>query len=129
LESEIPYELLGQILRMNAPIFIDHNGDLTIFRSVEAAQSYLEPEDAADSRTRIYDVDGRKLIGIHERQFGSIGGGRRIRLASGEEVPAHGDELQGKLLRFLEYIKCPEEALQAASLSRLVELSLPHASG
>jgi len=118
---------------MQPPILIDYNGDLCIFRTVESAQSYLEPEDAAAPTTRIFDSEGRLLSGVHmpsdrwfDRTFGLPG--RRICLVQVDETASHVEELREKLLRFLKYVGCTDEQLQNASLSRLVELSLPHAS-
>jgi hypothetical protein len=46
---------------MRAPIYVDENGDITSFESVEEAQMYMEPIDVRNGEYVVRDADGRTL--------------------------------------------------------------------
>ena len=124
---------LGPVLTMKPPIFLDDSGDLNIFKSVESAEAYLEPEDMDNPGSFVYDSEGRLLKQVFQpsdnwldHQLGLKG--RRIRLMPLEEEPTHMNELAEKLTRVLRHRKYSDEQLRSEPLARLVELSLPYAS-
>jgi hypothetical protein len=110
------------------PIFICAD-DLYAFRSVEAAESYLEPVDV-DPGERGFDSEGRLLnvlvrgevkqgwLGIDQRQA-------RVEIVLAEPNPTHAEELRARLGAWLGLVdRMPELAM--ARLSDLVARAKRH---
>jgi hypothetical protein len=46
---------------MRTPIYVDENGDITSFDSIEEAQTYMEPIDVKNGQYVVRDADGKTL--------------------------------------------------------------------
>ena len=55
---------------MRPPIFADDNGDLSVFPSAAAAESYLEAVDVKDGAYRFFDADGLVMEGVTSDRVG-----------------------------------------------------------
>jgi len=97
---------------MKPPIFVYENGDLTIFASVEDAETGLEPIDVENDIYTAYDSEGRLLQLIPTSP--------RITMKDGEKEPTHAEELRVILFEFLLYVGLSGDWLKGASLQELV---------
>jgi hypothetical protein len=97
---------------MKPPIFVYEKGPLYIFKSVNDAESYLEPIDVKNNEYVAYDSEGR-LLCLSATSF-------HVTIESAELEPNHAPELRKILVGFLAYMKTPEDWLEIASLQDLV---------
>lgn len=104
---------------MRAPIFADYRGDLCVFRSVEAAERYIEPIDADNQECTVFDADGRVLSVRSDPP--------RSKITAPERPEFSPDVLSACLRRFLLALGYSNAEIVAASLTRLVQLAEPHA--
>jgi hypothetical protein len=105
---------------MKPPIIADYRGDVSIFETVEAAESEIETYDVRDKECVIYDSEGRLLKGEIE---GSLNWGRVV-LKPAEESPAHVPELRRALIGSLIHYGEIEPDLQECILADLVKKRL-----
>src|SRR6478736_5827688 len=85
--------------QLTPPIFVDNRGDVSVFRSVSYAESYLEPIDIENREYIAYDASGRLLALSADR--------RRVYISLAEPKPTHGEALENALRHFLRAIKDP----------------------
>lgn len=65
---------------MKTPILINEHGDLSIFTSVEEAESYMEPIDVERGEYVVTDADGLPLsVGVVEEEVPVFWGLWRVR--------------------------------------------------
>jgi hypothetical protein len=85
------------------PIFVDDHGDISVFRSVGFAESWMEAIDIENEEYTAYDASGRLLALSADR--------RQTHIALAEEEPTHSSELAQKLQKFLRAVKDPVRRL------------------
>ncbi len=100
---------------IDPPIIVSESGDVEVFDSVEAAESYLEPIDVEKERFVAYDSCGRLLQLIPTSP--------RISIRAAEEDGNHHRELQNLLTEYLGYVGVASDWISQASLQDLVEKS------
>jgi hypothetical protein len=84
---------------MKPPIILDNRGDLLIFGSANDAVAYVEPIDVENKEYVAYDSEGCLLsLSVRGRWI------KRIIIEPQETDPAHGEELRGKLEKFLVHV-------------------------
>ena len=115
------------------PIILDENGNLLFFRSIDIAERYMEPEDIKNNEYIAYDGEGRLLkleLAENERSifFGFFKVTQfKVKILSTERIPSHKQELEQKLLEFLQKIsednKHDIKNSLAILLPRAIELS------
>jgi hypothetical protein len=94
---------------MKTPIIVSDEGDVLIFESIQAAESYIEPWHL--DRLITFDSDGTML------NFREEGGG--VKLYPVKEEQKHEEELKGLLKRFLKKVM-PTETYDNLNLSQLI---------
>jgi hypothetical protein len=94
------------------PIFVDNRGDVSTFRSVSYAQSYLEPIDIENREYTAYDASGRLLALSADR--------RHVYISLAEQEPTHSEPLAKVLRQFLRAVKDPAGDDPSYDLTRLV---------
>ena len=94
------------------PIFVDDHGDVSVFRSVPFAESWMEPIDIENREYTAYDAAGRLLALSADR--------RRCYIALAEQEPTHSAELLERLRKFLRAVKDPVGDDPTYDLPRLV---------
>lgn len=123
---------------MKAPIFIDGDGGLLIFNTVEDAVNYIEPTDVENYEyNAAYDSEGRLLNLRLEESFVSrrrrsfLGGlieitpsTPLISIESAESNPTHQEELKNLLIGFLMKTGVQEEILSKCTLEELIDKSM-----
>lgn len=111
---------------MKPPIIINDHGDISIFRTVEDAENYLESPDVLAGQYAAYDSVGRllrleapkaKKIGILGFSITSVD---KVTISSEEPIPSHSEDLKMALKDFLEYFGISKQWLEEASLGDLV---------
>src|SRR5690349_1197560 len=116
---------------MKPPIFLSTPGTLDVFRSVEDAALYLEPEDIPV--TLVFDCEGTRLTAIHapptdwlarELRFP----GRTVVIEELAGAPQEPEQLRELIVNFLTALKHPAESLASSDLPRLVEMCTPYFS-
>jgi hypothetical protein len=112
------------------PVIVDENGSLIFFRSVPAAQSYLEPIDVINGEYVAYDAVGRAIGLVVETETGTGVLGRlgppikTVKLRGGLVASDGGEELRGVLHRFLEEVDASPDQLSSPPLSELLSLAM-----
>ena len=81
------------------PVFIDDHGDVSVFRSVPEAASWIEPIDVQNREYVGYDALGRLLDLATD--------GRSVSISLVEQPPVHADQLHATLQRFLRGVADP----------------------
>ena len=104
---------------MKAPIFVDYSGDLNLFKTIEAAEGYVEAYDIAACKA--YDSEGRLLSIAPAPKFSFR---RDVVLKPAEELPTHGDQLRTTLIRWLTAVGESPDALEPMALSDLVAVAV-----
>ena len=118
---------------MRPPIIVDAKGELLFFRTVGAAQGYIEEVDVRNGEYGCaYDAEGRLLrIGVEKREAPIVAPlkltGESIAIEAVEEAPTHDLELRALLAAFLRKLGDKEPALDEMSLPRLVQRGLDKA--
>ncbi|MGX1196223.1 hypothetical protein [Parvibaculum sp. MBR-TMA-1.3b-4.2] len=92
----------------------DVAGDLSVFRSIEEAQSHIEVYDIDDPSFHLFDSKGRTLGMVPPAH----GGG--VRLVAREEDPSHEEVLVEALRSHLERLQNPPSGLDRMTLSELL---------
>lgn len=105
-------------LSIEPPIIVDETGPIYVFRSVEAAEKYLEPIDVANNRYVAFDSQGR-LLRLQATE-------PRVTIEAAEEYPTHAEALRLLLVEFLKDMGLPEVDVIDKSLPELVESSLQY---
>src|SRR2546430_4351631 len=98
---------------MKAPIIADDFGDLLVFESQKAAESYLEAIDVKKRDYPVYDSEGRRLSATVVKDSK---GRERVAILNREDQPQHQAELRSLLIAFLDQVLKPRENLEALSL-------------
>jgi len=101
---------------MTPPIIAVDPGDILVFRTLDLAERYLDPEDVENGVYTIYDSEGRILhanAGYHPR---------RIQIRAEEQEPKHRSDLQDALRHFLDQVGENPDWLEVASLEEMVKL-------
>ncbi len=113
------------------PLFFWEPRDLTVFRSVDEAESYLEAVDVRSGDVgRGYDALGRKLeVSVEEREKRSVLGRTKlelVRIALSDDRSEHADELREILVTYLEACgaKDPGASNESATLEQLIGLAV-----
>jgi hypothetical protein len=77
------------------PIFAAdrHGPDIAVFRSVAAAEGFLEPVDVRNEENEVYDAEGRRLLA-------TLSGRRTILRTTGDEPDR--DALASRLREFFD---------------------------
>jgi hypothetical protein len=75
------------------PIFVNDHGDVSAFRSVRFAESWMEPIDIENREYTAYDASGRLLALAADR--------RRVQISLAEQEPTHSEELAASLYTVL----------------------------
>lgn len=105
---------------MKAPIFIDNNGDIRVFASVQDAENWIEPIDVRDNEYEAFDSEGRRLRLTVQKQEGFLRFGREyVQITEVESEPKHAADLRERLQTFLNAAG-ERDVDPAASLSQLV---------
>lgn len=99
---------------LNESTRADVAGDLSVFASVEEAQSYIEIYDIDDPSFHLFDGKGRKL-GLVPPSHGD-----GVRLVAREAEPSHEDVLIEALRSHLERLQNPPSGLDRMTLSELL---------
>ena len=92
---------------IEVPIIVDARGDVGLFRTVDAAEGYLEPIDVENAEYVAYDSAGRLLeLSVEavqvRRLFGLASGSEeRVRVRAAEPHPGHTAELIAALQQAL----------------------------
>src|SRR6266550_216108 len=94
------------------PIFVDDHSDISVFRSVSYAESWMEPIDIRNREYTAYDAIGRLLALSADR--------RRVHISLAEQEPTHSDSLAKALRHFLRAVKDPVGDDPSYDLPRLV---------
>jgi len=94
------------------PIFVDDHGDVSAFRSVSYAESWMEPIDIQNCEYTAYDASGRILALSADR--------RRVHISLAEKEPTHSEPLAKALRHFLRRVKDPVGDDPSCDLARLV---------
>ena len=99
---------------MKPPIIVSDPGDISIFRSAEEAERYLELPDVKDGQTIVYDSEGRRLslevLSEPDSKFLgiTISGAERVATGREESSTISGDKLRQLLIDILIKIwRCP----------------------
>ena len=107
---------------MKSPIFIYEPVDLLVFRDVDTARRYLEPQDVARGVGKAFDSEGKPLtVRLLERE--------QIVIEESDEMPVP-DELKNILVKFLSHPKLTAhlgtnaEVLARLSLESLIQRAL-----
>ena len=95
-----------------SPVFIDDHGDVSVFRSVSDATTWIEAIDVQNEEYRGYDSLGRSL------NLSTDGFSVRISLA--ERAPSHAESLLTVLRSFLHAISDPVADDSSYQLPQLV---------
>jgi hypothetical protein len=112
---------------MKPPIIVSESGDLSIFRSVQDAEQYLEGPDVLENLYVAYDCEGRLLRleakGAKNSKFlrmttWDIG---KVIITSTESEPSHVKDLEKLLRGFLEKLGTTPSSLEGATLTELLE--------
>lgn len=105
---------------MKPPIFIDNNGDITVFASVQDAENWVEPIDVRNNEYEAFDSEGRLLFLTVQKQEGFLSSSREyVQITEAETDPAHAGELRDRLQIFLKATG-ESDVGPSASLSQLV---------
>lgn len=96
------------------PFVVAEGLDISIFSSLEDAQSWLEPWWVEEKRGRVYDSQGRLL----QLEADSA----HVRISLGESEPAHAAELESLLRSFLQATSMVEGFDKDCGLPCLVEV-------
>lgn len=105
---------------MKTPLFIDNNGDILVFESVQDAENWIEPIDVRNGEYEAFDAEGCLLRLTLEKEPGFWKFAREtVKISSAENEPSHADELRKRLLRFLK-VANDRPIDDNASLSQLV---------
>lgn len=75
------------------PVFIDDHGDVSVFRNVADAASWIEPIDVQNREYASYDSLGRLLDLVTD--------GRSVHISLAEREPNHAEPLLGILYSYL----------------------------
>ncbi len=109
-------DLGKEVFRMEMPIIIDENGDISFFGSRSGAESHLEAIDVIANEYVGYDCQGRllslKVLNEH-----------LISIELAEDIPHHAEELRLKLINFLAVVG---ENSGADELEKLVAQCAPY---
>lgn len=92
---------------METPILVIENGDISIFKSVNKAQRYLEPIDVKNSEYVAYDRDGHLLsLTISQKRNSSFFGKAKtiesVEISEAEEEGDHAEDLRKALINFFK---------------------------
>lgn len=110
--------------KMRTPIFIDNNGDISVFTSVQDAENWIEPIDVLNSEYEAFDSDGRSLVlAVNKQQGFSSLVQEIVQISLAETEPNHAEELRQRLRRFLSAAE-GRDFPPDASLSQLVNSAL-----
>lgn len=106
---------------MKPPIFIENNGDITVFASLQAAENWVEPIDVRNNEYEAFDSEGRRLrLEVQKREGFLKVGHEYVQVTEVESEPAHAADLRERLQTFLKAVGEPDVD-PAASLSHLVK--------
>lgn len=59
---------------MKAPIYLNENGDVTKFDSIEEAEAYMEPIDVEHGEYVVSDAEGKQLVAVVVTEEGRLFG-------------------------------------------------------
>jgi hypothetical protein len=127
--SEAILSRMGSLV-ISWPILVDNCGDVMFFRSLEGAQSYLEPIDVKNGEHVAYDREGRLLeLGV-ERVPSRSWLGRptwreRVVVDCAERDPAHVGELRQALTRYLGHLDS-SSLDETLTMSQLMERAISY---
>ena len=97
---------------MKAPIIINENGDVSFFRTVEAAARALEPIDVRNQEYVAYDSEGYLLRLVPTDPT--------VVVVDGEESEPRAEQLAEIIRDFFSRVGLNQEWIRRASLSDLV---------
>ena len=115
---------------MKPPIIVYDHGDVSIFRSAEDAERYLESPDVLENRYVAYDSEGRILsLKAPEPKTGKIFGIRsisvdRVIISSSDLQPLRSEMLKEILVTLLKLFDVSPEWLEKATLNELLTKSI-----
>jgi hypothetical protein len=111
-------------LRVNDPIVVDNHGDLMIFQTADAAQSYMEPIDIENGEYEVHDAVGNRLD-IFVTETGRVPTVTLRTVAGRLPEP---EKVEEKLRSFLLRVGRDARAVHGASLQELVEMSAEYST-
>jgi hypothetical protein len=103
---------------MRPPIIADNRGDVLVFDTVAAAESYMEPVDVRNDEYIVFDSEGRFLTPSVE----SARRGERTLLKDAEPTPAHASEARKTLLQVLMRSSRSAPGMEQMTLAQLIDL-------
>lgn len=92
-------------LLITPPIILDNCGDMTAYESIEDALAYAEPVDVDNGEYRAFDAKGRAIVLGTEP--GGGWGNRRTVVLSVEDPPRHAQDLQVRIVAYLQRLGEP----------------------
>lgn len=98
------------------PIVVTEPGDAVVFKSVEAAEGYVEHYDVDDLVA--YDSEGRLLRLLPTTP--------RITIEAAEWIPNHVEQAREVLLRFLDAVGESGEILRTLPLDQLFAIAVKY---
>ena len=109
---------------MQPPIFVEDEGSLLIFGSVEEAQGYLEPFDVKSVDIEIFDADAKPIRAVVEPSNRWFGPSEHVKLVPVADASANPGRLRELILRHLSQLKISIASGDTVPLADLVELAL-----
>ena len=103
---------------MRPRIVVSNRGDVLLFDSEQAAESYLEPADVRNEEYMAYDTEGR-LLSLRVE-------GNKVQIVAADLMPQHQDDLRVVLESFLMRVGDLTQEHRRLSLPQLAELILKH---
>lgn len=100
---------------MNAPVFVDEDGDISMYSTIGAAESHLEAQDVIANAYIVYDRNGEMLRQITvENQHATV----LVKLLPSGEFKQ--EDLTRKLLNILNRIHADVQFNENSALSDIV---------